>query len=950
MMEIQEELFCEDGFDCYAWVEEALIESSGRVGDLAPLVPQLALLSQSLTRSVHATLHQLTVTGPQLQSQLEAMQTATLPLKAQLDAVVAHVGDSDATASWSTSHRKKEDARALQHLVTLHDAKQKLQACSQALVEAAKWERNVRACSAVLDEPDVGTASSKEDGALSLADRVREMQTSLEVLHEMPGADDRRATMKTLCAQIEARLTPKLIAYLREEHVPVTRVQMCLAIFKSIDRDEIVRDEYCKCRPAHAHRVWFAYSSDIEDDATSASPFADWLEGFYSDVYVMLQRESHHIREIFGAKSVAKVLVALLQSTFSSIRASFQDRITTSSSSSDTMTTLLRSFQSSTAFATQVVQLLRSLETGSSALSLASVSTNGEKQPADIGGNVLASIFDPYRVLFQEYASYASAALTQDLLTLVPRFAVLLNSSTSATGDGLGGNEDDALDDHGEGALDEFAQRLEDASKDVWTLVDESMKQCYAFSAGAAFPEAVDAVATAVHEFARALVAAIPSIRHFCNVPGTKSGNTSGSLGTSGTPDWSKFHAALALLKACGTLEQDLCAMEIRVKARVGEQLSQFLQADGDHDRHTTSSSSSPRSSRKMKERKFDTNVVFALTDLVDTTKLVAAVATTWLREDASRCSAFVQFAHECQDSFDSFSSSSLLEATTSMNAVLFADAQMALREWIREVQLLTFDTVFLPIARLLEHVPKNENWTKTTDASLGDLPSFSTLPQEYITMVADLLLSLLPQLEQFAESSSLQKASTASYGLEAVCVVSQWQRLGAVLGLSEHEMASCVPIFAAPTATQQGLDAVDPSTTANDFVDLWTSAVASGTLATLLCAICTIPSLSDRGAKQLSADLGYFHNVLSAVGGGDTPTNVLVDDLRHALDLPLAEHAQHADTLAHDGSEQHDLASAQMLAKLNASLVAKRQRAVNAVNIGQKQQATPASATSQYY
>uniref|UniRef100_K3WFF3 Conserved oligomeric Golgi complex subunit 7 n=1 Tax=Globisporangium ultimum (strain ATCC 200006 / CBS 805.95 / DAOM BR144) TaxID=431595 RepID=K3WFF3_GLOUD len=950
MLEVQEELFCADGFDCYAWVEEALIESSGRVGELAPLVPQLALLSQSLTRSVHATLHQLTVTGPQLQSQVEALQTAMLPLKAQLDTVVAHVGDSDASASWSTSHRKKEDARALQHLVTLHDAKQKLQACSQALVEAAKWEKNVRACFAAVEEPDVGTASlpSKEDGALSLADRVREMHTSLEVLHEMPGADDRHATMQTLCAQIEARLTPKLIAYLREEHVPVTRVQTCLAIFTSIHRDAIVRDEYCKGRPAHVHRVWFAYSSE-NDDASSAESFADWLEGFYSDVYVMLQRESHHIREIFGTESVAKVLVVLLQSTFSSIRASFQDRLTTSSaSSSDTMTTLLRSFQSSTAFATQVVQLLRSLEAGSSASPLA----NGEKQPVDVGDSVLASIFEPYRVFFQEYASYASAALTQDLLALVPRFAVLLDPSISATS-GLDDNEDDILDDHGEGALDEFAQRLEDASKDVWALVDESMKQCYTFSAGAAFPEAVDAVAKAVHEFARALVATIPSIRHFCNLPGAKSGNASGSLGTSGAPDWSKFHAALALLKACGTLEQDLCAMEIRVKARVGEQLSQFLQADADHDRHTTAAlSSSPRSSRKMKERKFDANVVFALADLVDTTKLVAAVATTWLRDDTTRCNAFVQFVHECHDSFDSFSSSSLLEAATSMNAVLFADAQMALREWIREVQLLTFDTVFLPIARLLEHVPKNENWTKTTDASLGDLPSFSTLPQEYITMVADLLLSLLPQLEQFAESSSLQKASTASYGLETVCVVSQWQRLGAILSLSEHEMASCVSTFAAPTATQQGLDAMDPSTTANDFVDLWTSAVASGTLATLLCAICAIPSLSDRGAKQLSADLGYFHNVLSAVGGGDMPTNALVDDLRHVLDLPLADHAQHADMLAQDGSEQHDAASAQVLAKLNASLVAKRQRAGNAANYNgpKQQQETPASSTSQYY
>lgn len=663
-MEIQEELFCEDGFDCYAWVEEALIEHSGRVADLAQLVPQLALLSQSLTRNVHATLHQLTVTSPQLQSQLEAMQNATLPLKHQLDAVVAHVGDSDANASWSSSHRKKEDARDLQHLVTLHDAKQKLQACSQALVEAAKWERNVRVCFASIEETggvrvvdDVDSRDSTD--ALSLADRVREMRKSLEVLKEMPGADDRRATMERLCVQIEAKLKPKLVEYLREEHVPVVRIQSCLAIFTSIDRDEIVRDEYCRCRPGYVHRVWYAYSpehhehhqQEEEGSISGVHPtFTEWLETFYSEVLVMLQRESHHIREIFGAQRLEPVLVALLQNTFSSLHASFHDRV----KKSFQLTTLLRAFQCSTSFATQVVQLFRSLENDKL------LDGVGDSTPVDVGGSVLTSIFDAYRPFFSEYSVYASAALTDDLLRLVPTFTALQR-------EGILGDDELFEGSGGGGSLEEFSQRFEDASKEVWTLVDESMKHCYEFSAGAAFPEAIDAVSRAVHQFARALTGVMPSIRHFCKLgasDGTRPGGSSGGL-VDVAPDWSKFHSALALLKACGTFESDLCAMEIRVKARVGEQLSHLLSSGGESDRHA--SSSSPLPSRK-KERKSQQEhgggSLLVLADLLDATQVVATVVKTWLHDDSTRHHAFLQFAHEFQHSFASSSSFEALSFT----------------------------------------------------------------------------------------------------------------------------------------------------------------------------------------------------------------------------------------------------------------------------------------------
>lgn len=208
-------------------------------------------------------------------------------------------------------------------------------------------------------------------------------------------------------------------------------------------------------------------------------------------------------------------------------------------------------------------------------------------------------------------------------------------------------------------------------------------------------------------------------------------------------------------------------------------------------------------------------------------------------------------------------------------------------------------------------------------DAALGDLPSFSTLPQEYITTVADLLLSLLPQLEPFAESTNLQTASIASLGLQHVCDNS-WSALGQALQLNAEQVQACQHIFSLEGASSDGSAGDQVLSSATEFVDLWTSAVSSGTVATWLGAICSIPRISPQGAKQLSADLGYFQNVLSAVGGSSSGRMIL-DDLRKAFELSVDEHTQHVDALGSSTERDEDVVSKQILIKLHASLVLKR-------------------------
>lgn len=959
------EAFADPAFDCYAWVEEALVDAGGDVGALAALVPQLALRAQALAKQIHAALHQLALSGPALEAQLAAMQQAAGPLAVQLDAAHAEI---------AASSRQQRRERDLEQLVALHEAKQRLAACQQALVEAARWGRNARTCAAYVDDPafmDSGPPAQPrrgKDKPLSLSECVREMRASLKVgaacvngagavanwelwsrcsktcpargtarrpwrgaCAAIPAHMDATDTIPcSLCTQIESKMKTKLDQILRDEHVDVALLHWCLDVFDSMGRADVVRRAFCKARPAAAHRAWFAFDQSQSADEGRQS-FSGWLDGFYGDVQRMLLRESATARELYGDKdAVVSVTLELLENTLSPLAESFRDRLRRDFQLSHT----LSAFQSTSSFAVAVVQNFRSLESDGSrdsfdasllassltGLSLSAATSLGKEHgphsSEDTGTKLLVVIFEPFRAIFDDFTQFASNALTDQLLRLAPSFVKRPERRQQNTTVDDDDDDDYFMDESADdGLLEAFAQKLEDASGGVWAVIEESLQQCYMFSAGAAFPEAVEAVGAAVQQFSLALTSSIPAMRKFCNAEisendavVTASAADVGSA-TMAPPDWSKFHGALALLRACGALESDLAAMENRVRSRMREQLATFIGIGSG-----TNGASSPRSRRK---KSHDASGL-ALTALVDPLQVSAAVARLWLRENPTRLSQLQQFAHAQTDADtlvrkDRLTFVFVCRNLTKVFMQLFDDAQRAVHAWTHEAQRLTFDAVFRPIARVLEALPVLEVWRSTPEGdNADDLPTFSALPQEYITVVADRLLSLLPQLEPFAESAGLRHAFLASRGAHDACVQDEWQRLGQLLRLSPQETLEC----------QHSLTPEDEDdlASATAFVDLWTGAVASGALAALLRAVCLISELSDTGSQQLSADLAYFFNVLNAVGGDGS---FLVDDLRTALSLSPAEHAQRVAELRAETDEPRK----QVLAKLHDCVAAKRQR-----------------------
>ncbi|KAJ0396480.1 hypothetical protein P43SY_004322 [Pythium insidiosum] len=891
---LSDEVFGDAAFNCYAWLEEAVIEREGHIPGLVELVPQLSLLSQSLTTSIHSSLHQLSITGPQLQAQLDALQRVSAPLAQQLEAVTSAM-TSDATGG-SRGHRREspDEQRELEHLLTLHDAKTRLLSCSKALVEAARWEKNVRACALAIESSldgvvaplrrhsrsrsgssAVASPSTDEPSAPSLADRVAEMHKSLEILRDMPGADDRHRTLDRLCAQIETALKPQLEQFLQETPLPVGPIQASLAVFRSIGRGDYVAQAYCRTRPAHLHRLWFSYSSSSEDDKRLSA----WLESFYDEVARMLQRETDHVREIFGQgddvdrEHETRVVLDLLQNVWRPLHDSFRERLRKADGG---MPELLRAFHQACAFASHAGRILRG-------------SSSTEDRVAQ---SIAAAVFTPFQFVIESFEALATQHLTTALTARVPSLDT--------------GHRSGDDDDEGEAAsADAFARHLENSKTAVVTALDDSFRVCYELTGGVAFPECVSAAQAAIGAWTNALRATTLTLRRSLGVDGAD--RVEGH-------DWDRFHSTLALLRACGAIESDLVGLEQRLRVRMGEQL-QGLVVSG------------PPSPRSRRQQWVQTGARLPLESLVNETptRIAASVALSWLQqrqsEPADRLARLAALNEDLQTSS---------EIVPELLRQPFAG-------YTRDVQRLVYDSVHVRMVKVLERVPTMECWTKGDDAtaSLSDLPSFSTLPQDYITVVADLLLSLLPQLEPFAASGSLSLAAAASRQVDSVCAEEweAWARaLPSAVRLSGAELESCRQLFCLPEGPSSESDVEQDA--AAQFVDAWTGVMASGTTAALLSAISSIPSLSPLGAKQLAADVGYFVNVLGALGfGGDD--NFVVRELHAALEQSdeeiqsRAEELRQPTPLPEDGDDDRQRARTRVTLALVEMVRGKRQAAM---------------------
>ncbi|OQS06954.1 hypothetical protein THRCLA_01026 [Thraustotheca clavata] len=370
------------------------------------------------------------------------------------------------------------------------------------------------------------------------------------------------------------------------------------------------------------------------------------------------------------------------------------------------------------------------------------------------------------------------------------------------------------------------APSLEEHCNLVWPYLEARIQYAMELLAGAVLAEEFEAIIEGLEVFSKAL----------CD-------KMKPPMCCTDVIDWSQLHESLAMLKACGAVLLGAQSCQHRLRLRV-EPVLNFWQPDPSH------SATAPRiqlSPTTKSSNSTDATLNFTIDDCMYADKLPVALAKLWFQKDRSRFQALQLCKEEwtaSDDSDERFSS--------------------VFREWTLQVQQRTYLTVLTPISCVLAKVPTMSCWIEVDQDS--DLPSFNHLPQEYMTTVADLLLSLLPQLEPFAESSGLTQALAASQN---------------IIELSHDAWASVAKIFnvAQDTAYVVLGEQNNFALFSLMIVDTWTFVVASGAMANLLQAISQIGHLSTLGKRQIVCDVTYFENVLNALGVAPHPLLVYYKD-----------------------------------------------------------------------
>ncbi|KAF4364898.1 hypothetical protein F8388_020612 [Cannabis sativa] len=170
-------------------------------------------------------------------------------------------------------------------------------------------------------------------------------------------------------------------------------------------------------------------------------------------------------------------------------------------------------------------------------------------------------------------------------------------------------------------------------------------------------------------------------------------------------------------------------------------------------------------------------------------------------------------------------------------------------------VNELVYDVLISKVRQRLSDVSRLPIWSSVEEQSAFPLPSFSAYPQAYVTSVGEYLLTLPQQLEPLAEGISSNDANNDE---------------------------------------------------AQFFATEWMFKVAEGATALYMEQLRGIQYITDRGAQQLSVDIEYLSNVLSALSMPIPPVlatfhtclSTARDELKqlvksdlgnHQLDLPTA-------------------------------------------------------------
>ncbi|CAM9472002.1 unnamed protein product [Ectocarpus sp. 4 AP-2014] len=849
---------------------------------LSTVATKLQAVSATINAGLEKSMVEIMVSVPRVVTEVDRVEAAIKTLNGEL---INLSGQLESIDHGANAH--------VETLARLDLVKTNMGNCLHTLTEAASWNALVREVN----------ASFGQDDLKGVAQRLEAMAGSMDVLKDMPEAEDRAATLRDLQERLETLLKPKLLEIVKKDRMgPLMEYA---AMYRQLGRTDVFRAEYCSTKAAAAHKRWFASAtSSGSEGGTTGSGLANWLPSFLEYLQGSLMDERKKTSDLFGGDTSPAVLCQLVVVAFQPLLGSFQKHLEAApwTEAVALMTEVLR-------FVNQAVDLLR----GASERDLLAV---------------LLSSTSGFRLIQDSFGAHERIFLSLELQPLLET----LGGVTSAVERG------------GTAPAMTFTRRMEeisDVSTKGFLVVQQSAGRCTELTGGYQGRDLLREAAEALSAFLKAVRDAARQSRPFGNQPATGRGETTSPAsptagrsqdevlgvaagieeqekyldggGGNGDFDWQYLQGSLVLLGAAGRCQRCFAGVEEEVASALLRDRIGLFASSAPRLSSLALPANSPlpntnggRGAGTAPENGASPSPAaggVAAADGSSSEEGRVAVLRSLLarvRLDEDRTARAETRA----------SLMALVEPSAAVPGDVLPAPAREVRALAADARSLVFDVCFKPVAARLDTVPTLVSWQEEQGggggggwgADVGDgADEYDTVPQAYMTQVGEHLLSLLQNLEPFANSDAFQDAVEPTQDLHLLTEAA-WRDCGLALDLGESDLMLLETLSGAKASTEPPKhrsaysDNAEGGTNDEDedeeeeeeeegeaakFCTAWLLCVGSATVGCLLAKVLSLPQLSERGTKHLEADLKYLSNVF------------------HALDLPAPPVLEHLSLLA---------------------------------------------------
>ncbi|KAF0484674.1 Conserved oligomeric Golgi complex subunit 7 [Gigaspora margarita] len=892
------------------------------------LVEKIQFLNQEISLRLEKIIDDAVKGIPNIMSDLQIMSQDVINLKQS----VLHVKSNLSTID-------ENSGKALERLKYLDLVKSRMESSRDLLREAENWNNLEAEASTIFASQDYQKASM----------RLQDAEKSLVIFQNTPEYEERRKLLTELQNQLEATISPQLVAALSQHDT--SACQKFYIIFSQIGRKKEFCNYYYGSRKAPLVKMWqnaslietdqsqitqlsnstttsvvssvniITSTSSNFHDQQSLSPkspsqhqfrkkFVDFLKDFLQELFVVLNEEYTWCGNVFPDNN--ETLIALIENIFNSLKPSLGSRLVmlVNYYNEQCLPEIINAFMITENFGRQMERVLfNPIQIGSSA---SRISTFSGTKPFSKGnliswGNV---IFEPFSEYQHDYSEFEKNFLISEL----KRILQIKRDSSSI----------------------DLARIMAENIGKIFSMADDGLQRCMTLTHGFAGIGLVEALNYYFTSFVKEYHHLLDKLRIDCglNDVNSKHETISQKKFHSSTSndyfdfdqdklqqeDWSNFQIGLRLLATCKLAFDKLNLFEETLRTTLVSVKELIEQDLGNEDLEWYERRSSPSINDSMGLSSIGTqsSILLLKQSLLNSYQLVSLLPN--------------------------------IESKSNDLKLLFP-AQKSMETFIRQSQRFVFDTIFLPIVKHLSNLPIMEIWSAAAEPVQVspfnlEIPTFSLSPSEYITRIGEHLLTLPQQFEVYADDESLafsikslpfcdeveskdenigvggkkdESTLSSTQGPETNETSSKASVLSSIKIVSESTVS-----LVDPSIIQQPQSTVEDIST-EEVTHAWITSVARGTMHALFERILVIPQLSSHGTQQLLTDLGYLTNVLSALE--IEPTREIIktikvlemdeDSVVNALRVKTGSISSQSGSLMGDFEEFSDVKDSEILDKV---------------------------------